>query len=216
MKKANRIKVRQEIETSFPKLVNTDYHALYLNGSRLFGTSQKDSDWDFIAVYDSKYPGTELESDKLDVRIMSKGLFQKWLDRCQNMAIECLFLPEEFVIQQPQELWKKNYSQEQLVEAFMEMAANKWKNAKRTFANSHKSNVRFRSDKKRIHHALRILDFAFQLRTFGRIENYQPMVEVFASLMKNPSTNWEDYEKEWGPFYNQLRTRLESSNLASE
>lgn len=187
-----------------PEFEKNAFYALYPYGSRIYGTAQKHSDWDYIAVDDNFATG-EMSRGSANIKFMNLQHFQKLLDEHHIIALECFFLPEDKVEIKPAKPWKFKLDRVKLRHSFMEKASKDWVKAKKKFISPYDKvqNELYRG-KKSLFHAFRILSYGIQISKFGKIIAYNEMNDVYLKIMTNTSTIWEDYEKDWKPFFNTL------------
>ncbi len=62
-----------------PEIPKGDYSALYLYGSRVYGTAQEHSDWDYLGVQEGAGTG-EMAYGLVNLKLMSPAHFQRLLD----------------------------------------------------------------------------------------------------------------------------------------
>ena len=75
-----------------PKVFN-----IYLHGSRVYGTSKQNSDYDYIVVVDdSIYEKENISGDNFDITIYTASKWYKMASENNVDFCECYFLPQEF------------------------------------------------------------------------------------------------------------------------
>lgn len=185
-----------------------NFYALYLYGSRVYGTNTEFSDWDYVGVQ----PGvgfSELERGAIDVKLMDLEHFQKLVNDHNVSALECLFLPEEMVLVKPERPWSFNLDLSMLRRSFSQKSNQSFGKAKKKFVAPYDWAVdEIKRGKKSLFHSLRILDFGIQIAQFGEIVCYDTCNYMYDEIMENESLIWEDYQNRWQPEYNRMCTEF--------
>eukprot|EP00005_Dracoamoeba_jomungandri_P013895 CAMPEP_0174271638 /NCGR_PEP_ID=MMETSP0439-20130205/48546_1 /TAXON_ID=0 /ORGANISM="Stereomyxa ramosa, Strain Chinc5" /LENGTH=144 /DNA_ID=CAMNT_0015361763 /DNA_START=38 /DNA_END=469 /DNA_ORIENTATION=+ len=79
------------------KLNEKDVVAVYLLGSRLWGTASWESDWDFIVVHNKWKDKSTTHSGNIDACVISKTAFiQRVQEDHHFLETMCMFLPTEY------------------------------------------------------------------------------------------------------------------------
>lgn len=187
-------------------LINSD--AIYQYGSRVYGTNQINSDWDYVCISKTECLG-EMDQGKVNITYMSSEHFQNLLNEHNIMTLECFFLDPKFILKKQQNNWDFKLNLSKLRHSISEKASNSFVKAKKKFISPYTwaSEERERG-KKSLFHAFRILDFGIQIATESKISNYGSMNHIFEDIISNPSENWDDYQKIWKPEFNKLNTEF--------
>lgn len=202
-------------ECPFQGLISKDYFALYCYGSRVFGTSHINSDWDLVAAYEDPALHNVHVNQAVDMSVFSRAMFQEKINKHDDKILTCLFMPPEFVIIQPKEKWHFELDVEKLWTVFSKKAAYHWKRGKHFFVKQPKRDDCFYVAKKELVHSLRTLDFGIQIAKYGKIQNMQTMISEYHRMMSSPSTSWKEYEDEWRPVYDVLFSDFRKETLES-
>lgn len=183
-----------------------DCYAAYLYGSRVYGTHRPDSDWDYIVVKEDADDG-EMSIGNIDYKCMSPNKFQQLLHEHNISALECYFLPEEFVVAPPPLPWNFKLDLKRLRHSISEKSSHSWVKAKKKFTSPYEwaGDERLRG-KKSLYHSMRIIHYGIQIAVTGRIKKYDVLQNQFLDIMTDPSMDWETYEKKWKPMYNNMMT----------
>lgn len=192
-----------------PEFSEDAYYALYHYGSRVYGTVHPKSDWDYVAVDANTNSTGELIKGSVNIKLMGKEHFQKLLDNHNVTALECYFLEtsllcKDKVIIPPPEPWRFELDKSKLRSSFSEKASHSWVKAKKKFVSPYDRENELLRGKKSLFHCLRILGYGLQIAHCGQITLYDEYNHIFHKIMDNPSENWEDYEREWKPVYNEM------------
>lgn len=182
--------------------------ACYTYGSRVYGTFQKNSDWDYILI-DEQSRDSEMDMGVINVTYMTPSHFQDLLDRHNITALECYFLPKDLVIKASPVPWQFKLSLVKLRHSLSEKASQSFVKAKKKFVAPYEWADKERErGKKSLFHSFRILNFGIQIASHGRITDYTAANHIFEEIMTNSSNDWEDYQKRWKPEFNELATEF--------
>lgn len=175
----------------------------YVYGSSVYGTSDKNSDIDFIVVVDDQ-PEKEIQygSQSCNVNSYSKETFQNMLDAHEIVALECYFLPDVYKVENY--LFSFNLDLELLRRSLSEKSSNSWVKAKKKIDLHQEYYVGIKS----LFHCLRILDFGLQISKYGRIVDYTRANYCWQKIKEQNYTCWADYKKYWQEKYNNLKSEF--------
>ena len=179
-------------------------YALYPYGSRVYGTDQPDSDYDYILVSEDAGNGEMIQGDK-NYKCMSPAHFQKLLDEHNISALECLFLPEELVIVHPKVPWTFKLDKLKLRRSISAKANHSWVKAKKKLIFPYDwATDETRRGQKSLFHSFRILNYGIQIAKDGKITNYAAANDIFEEIMTDPNISWDNYEAKWKKRHNFL------------
>lgn len=155
--------------------IDDDVVNIYPYGSRVYGTATDKSDTDFIIVTKNAllksgaFRDNAISSEDYTVQgvLYSRGGFQDALNNYEMGALECMFLPDELVVMKKWPFRLPDFKSPFLAKKVIQKISNSWHIADRQYADGH-----LKPSRKGIFHALRILDFALQLKEHGRITDY--------------------------------------------
>ena len=166
----------EQICTEF-KINPDDILNAYCYGSRVYGTAREDSDWDYILVHKAAFIGPDKnafkenakssEDRKIQIINFSRTGFKAELEAFNMSCLECLFLPEQFILKAKWPYSIGNFNKKEFTRNIITKASNSWHLA--TLA--HKDE-RYVSSAKGFYHALRIVNFAIQIKEYGKIIDY--------------------------------------------
>jgi hypothetical protein len=181
---------------------------IYPYGSKVYGTDNDDSDDDFIIVYKSAFlPNGAFRNNaissadrKIQAVCYSRGGFQDAINNYEIGALECLFVPEEKIIQKKWPFKIQKWDVKDLCKKIITKASNSW----------HTATLSYQDDnivmaKKGVYHALRILDFGEQLKEFGKIVSFHEAQVLRRQIMDEEP----DFKiKEWIPLRDAMMDKL--------
>jgi hypothetical protein len=182
---------------------------LFPYGSRIYGTSDEQSDTDLIMVVDQGVdPEVQHQFSNVDLTVWTTAEYKRLLDAHEPSALECQFLPSGIGIRSHWFDFKLDLGK--LRKAFSAKSSNSWVKAKKKI----EVHGEFRLGLKSLFHSLRLLDFGIQIATLGRISDYGSANEYWRDIQNQKwglagfrnFTSWCDYKEYWQPKYNKLRT----------
>jgi predicted nucleotidyltransferase len=182
----------QELGIDYSQVLN-----IYPYGSKIYGTDNENSDDDYVIVYKTSFlpngcfrdNARSSKNRKIQGTCYSKSGFIDAINNYQISALECIFLPEDKVIQKKMNFQMSRFYKKDLARKIITTASSSWH-----FANlAHKDN-HYESCAKNIFHALRILDFGIQIKEHHKIVNYSSMNKIKESIYDCPPNPWDYYE----------------------
>lgn len=173
------------------KRLNIDYDKIlniYPYGSRVYSTDDEYSDSDYIIVYKTSFLSSgafkdnAITSDDGEIQgvCYSRSGFIDAINNYEIGALECVFLPEEKIIQKKMNFNIKKFDKKEFFKKIITKASSSWH-----FAILAKKDDNIEYVKKNIFHALRILDFAIQIKEYGKIINYSSMNKLKIEIFQN-------------------------------
>jgi len=193
-------------------LSDSEVVSCYQYGSRVYGNSRKESDYDFIVIVKNKT--TDQFSDNLiNVNFFTPEGHQHRLNEHEISAMECYFLAPEFI-------WKEikkysfNLDLSKLRHSLSKKSSNSFVKSKKKLTVEIEKGVEENPEdvgKKSLFHSFRIIDFGIQISKTGKIENYGSCNDLFKEIMYSYS-NWNQLFDEYKKKYNSVCT--EFRNLA--
>jgi len=172
---------------------------IYPYGSKIYGTANDASDDDYIIVFKTSllpsgsFKDNAVSSDdrKIQGTCYSRGGFIDAINNYQISALECIFLPEEKIIQKKMNFGRNKIDQKELARKIITTASSSWHFAKLSHRDRH-----YESCAKNIFHALRILDFGIQIKEHKRIVDYTSSNELRSkiySTLPNPNDYYDTF-----------------------
>lgn len=145
-------------------------------GSRVYGSHRPDSDWDYIVIASEKY-----DSKNTSIQIFTEAEFQLALQNCDILALECYYnepIYKKFELLDPN--FKPNPAKMRI--SISTITSNSWVKAKKklTISGDYDLNLAIKST----FHSLRILDYACQILTNGKIIDWKSSNWILDELEK--------------------------------
>ena len=143
----------------------------YCYGSHVYGTASHFSDHDYILVHKKSFlsdgsfkQNAKSSSDrKIQVVNYSRSGFKNGIEYYEMSALECLFLPDKFKIQERLKYKLDRFDVHSFVKNTIAKSSNSWYSA--TKGGKGKSFL-----PKGVYHSIRILDFAIQIKNNKSID----------------------------------------------
>jgi predicted nucleotidyltransferase len=180
-----------------PKMVK----GCYVFGSRVYGTSTEDSDWDIILIANASSPEVEHKTGNLNVHILTPDRFAKELKDNHIRAIECLCAPDWAVLKPFPGIDSFAYRPESFRHNISHTVSNSWVKAKKKLEQGD-----YYIGVKSIFHSLRLADFGTQFATTKKI-TYSSMNVVWTDIASREWT-WEELKEKYQPLRNLLLTEF--------
>ena len=214
---------------------------VYNYGSRVYGTHKPTSDYDIFIVMDTTDPPLEFFGDgyfykynlhrgaDYDVVIFSLENFKTLLRVHMLCAIECIFLPSEFMPVNKVELrsffMEEAFSIPALRKAIGHEASYSFNLAKKCI--SKQDLIRPRGTErspqdtyrglKNLFHGIRYILFALQILTTKQVTDYHCANEYYFEIMTymdHTDWSWDDLKARYAPIYKRLRHEFVETTYA--
>lgn len=180
------------------KALNIDYSKIlniYPYGSRIYLNNDEFSDSDYIIVFKSSFLPSGAFKDNaissVDRSIQgtcySRSGFIDAINNYDISALECIFLPEDKIVQKKMNFNITKYNEKELAKKIIQKASSSWH-----FATLAEKDGHIESCAKNVFHALRILDFGIQIKEHQKIINYSSMNELKDKIYNAETINYFD------------------------
>jgi predicted nucleotidyltransferase len=179
---------------------------IYCFGSRVYGTFEDYSDWDYIVVASTMQEHTELkpEHDLMNVHVITPDIFKKRLENHEIQPLECVFVPNEFKLLEKIDYLKNfKFNKNIIKNRSYGESFTAWKRAKSRF----EEGDQYRGLKS-IYHGLRILDFAIQICENNKIIDYSSMNYIWDEIKDTEEDDYYYYKKKYFPLKIKLEKKL--------
>jgi len=179
----------KELNIDYTKVLN-----IYMYGSKVYLTDDEFSDNDYIIVFKSSllpsgaFRDNAISSKHRDIQgvCYSRSGFIDAINNYEIGALECIFLPEDKVVQKKMNFGITKYREDDLSKKIISKASSSWHFAQLAFKDDN-----IESSMKNVFHALRILDFGIQVKEHQKIIDYSTMNEYKNKIEKDE--NFEPY-----------------------
>lgn len=204
--------MENKLETILRKLnITEDILNVYPYGSRVYGTAERDSDYDYIIVTksaflsDGSFKRNAISSEMRDVQgiLYSRTGFIDAINKYDISALECLSLNDEDVLQKKWSFKIQKWDNQEMVKNIIIKASNSWHIADMQGKDGEKYMA-----KKGIFHALRILNFGLQLKEHQKIVDFECCNYLWEDfkLIDDEEFDTRDYIKERDELMKELRS----------
>lgn len=181
---------------------------VYPYGSRVYGTHDENSDYDYIGICLLEEEAGQFQiDDNTEITIYSLEQFMDMIGEHHITALECLWVDNLVVGRTPP--FKLHLSHTKLRESISEKISHSWVKGKKKLTvgsippNPDDHYIGLKS----IFHAFRICDYGIQLAYHGKIVNYASANKYWGQIMNFKGT-WEELDKEFRPQFNELKTEF--------
>lgn len=188
-------------------LKNDDIFNIYQYGSRVYGTFDKNSDWDFIIVanqVEDKIDSVVNESGTINATIYSIKGFMNALNNHDISVLECFFLPKRFIVQEDIK-FTLNLNSVSLRQSISEKASHSWCKAKKKFLVE--EDYDYVVARKSFFHSLRIIMFGIQLAKDGHLFDYQKANHIWYEIIRTEA-DWHILKAKYQDMKNSLLTEF--------
>lgn len=158
---------------------NINVMKVYKYGSRVYGTFNETSDYDFIAICDDTSREGSYAGDNFDVTVYSKNTFQQRIDNHEISALECLWVDNSH-----DNIFTFTLDKAILRESISEKVSHCWVKGKKKITTGSippKENDVY-IGLKSLFHAFRICDYGCQIADFGKIVEYDRANTVWLGM----------------------------------
>ena len=175
---------------------------IYLFGSRVYGTTTHDSDWDIVIVANNSVEAIEIKSGDWNIHIFTPDKFQKDLDWHMPKNLECHFAPNWAVLKESKK-FDFNFDLNKLRHSASHVSSNSWVKAKKKLLVAGEYNIGIKS----LFHSIRIPMFATQIANTGKIEDFSCANSIWDKL-KSKDWTWEELDNEFRDLRNKTLTEF--------
>lgn len=169
---------------------------IYPYGSKIYGTATENSDEDFVIVYRSSLlpsgafrdNAISSEDKKIQGTCYSRGGFIDAINNYQICALECLFLPEDKIIQQKMTFKMQKFDKKTLGKKIIETSSASWYHGTLSYKDN---NMEYA--KKNVFHAIRILMFGRQIKRHGKIVDYTAANQLKKKIAQDENFKPKNY-----------------------
>ncbi len=180
---------------------------VYHYGSFVYGTFiDGKSDYDYIVVVPntmSEYDEQQFEFENSQYTIHSERNWQEMLDRCDVDALECYFLPKQFVVKETKK-FIADITRDKVRASFSHVASNSFVKCKKKLEVL--ESYAPETAKKSLWHSIRIIGFGIQILTLGQIVDYGESNKYYKDIVQCENNQWEYYKEKYKPKYNAMKT----------
>jgi predicted nucleotidyltransferase len=152
---------------------------VYIFGSRLYGTSSEESDWDIIMIAKNSVEALEIKSDELNIHIYTPDKFISDLKWHRINNLECIFSPDWAKLKEDIKFDTFKIDLIKLRHASSHLSISSWIKSKNKIESGE-----YYSGLKSLFHSLRILIFSIQIVKDKKITDYESANSIW-EIIKN-------------------------------
>jgi len=183
---------------------------IYMFGSRVYGTANEFSDYDFIVLASSMMEKQEIRHKEYNIHVHIPSVFLDGLKEYQMQYLECIYAPQDAKIQEKLVLPDKTFQlkPDMLVYKGMAQSYNSFNKAKDKIIDGD-----LYRGTKGIFHSIRILQFFHQIIENGKITDFSSANDIWNMLKEdydNEVSDWKYYKEKYLPIkikFEQLITK---------
>jgi len=186
-------------------LFNDNCVNIYQFGSRVYGSNNKNSDYDYIVVVKEKVISTDI-----NIHVYTIQEFEHLLDNHEIQTLECVFSPKNFVLKENHK-FNVTIDKTKLRTSISTISSNSWVKGKKKLIvlGDYDLNAGLKS----VFHSLRILDFGIQIALHGKIVDFGSMNYILSDVTKMSENYshielWNAIDTKYRPLYNSKNTEF--------
>ena len=166
----------------------------YVFGSRVYGTSSENSDWDIILIANAPSYEVEVKSGDLNIHIITPDVALKYAKDNHIKAIECIMAPEwAKIIDFPFDF---TFKEDSFRHNISHTVSNSWVKCKKKLEQGD-----YYIGVKSLFHSLRIANFGIQYGSTGKIDFSQ--CNWIWDEINSRTWTWEELKEKWQPIRNE-------------
>jgi predicted nucleotidyltransferase len=183
------------------KIHKSKVKCIYLYGSRVYGTENENSDWDFIMIANNSVPNVEIKGDNYNIHIITPDEFKMMLKIHHPGAIECFFSEPHCRLLETVD-WDFELKISSLRHMYSHVSSNSWVKCKKKLEQDD-----YYIGIKSLFHSLRIVMFGIQLATENKISDFKCANHIFDKIMSKKWT-WNELDNEFRSLKNELNSKF--------
>lgn len=177
--------------------------AIYPFGSRIYGTYNYKSDYDFYVIANDSQSNTEIRNGDLNIHLYTPEYFQTMIDMHRVGTLECIMLPKHSILQDTN-IFNFKLDLIKLRSEFSRVSNNSWVKAKKKIEIENDLYI----GKKSLWHALRIMMFGIQIASNGKIINYDAANQLYRDIINSDIIEWPRLKDQYQPLMNNLASEF--------
>lgn len=185
---------------------NDNIVAMYDYGSTVYGTRNEKSDRDVIMIVNDKEASCNQQelAPFLDVNVYSRQEFEELVKKHEVTALECLALTDDLIWKKPAQPWHFELHLPELRQSLSAKSSNSWVKAKKKFIVE--QDYAPYIGQKSAWHAIRIMEFGYQIATKGKIEDFTAVNHLLPEILK--CNSWEEIDTQFRKTCNEYSSRF--------
>lgn len=172
---------------------------IYLFGSRVYGTYNKNSDWDVIMIANNSVESTEIRNGLYNIHVYTPDKFKKDLEWHRINNLECIYAPEWAKLLEKIDYSHFKIEPNKLRHSISHISSNSWVKSRKKLTVSYDYYIGIKS----IFHSLRIPMFGIQMVQHGEILDFSCANEIWNKI-KNNNWDWPSLKSEFKKTHNKL------------
>lgn len=171
-------------------------------GSRVYGTSNSNSDWDVIMIANNSVESTEIRRGLYNIHVYTPDKFRADLDWHRINNLECIYAPDWARLKETIDFSQFKVDKVKLRHSISHISSNSWVKCKKKLnQNDYQIGV------KSIFHSMRIPMFGIQIAKTGRINDFT-CANFIWNKIKSKRWTWVELDKEFRELRNEIMTEF--------
>jgi predicted nucleotidyltransferase len=154
----------------------------YVYGSRIYGTSDENSDWDISVIAKTSVEAIELKTDQFNIHVYTWDRWVADLEWHNPKNLECHLAPERAILLEKQR-HNLTINEARLRHAVCHVSSNSWVKARKKLEGGE-----YRTGVKSLFHSIRIPMFGSQIAQTGVIGDFSCANEIWKEI---DSKQWD-------------------------
>lgn len=178
------------------KLHPTRVFNVYIFGSRVYGTYDKNSDWDIIMIANNSVESTEIRNGMFNIHVYTPDKFKQDLENHRINNLECIYAPDWAKLKEDIKFNNFKIHPNKLRHMISQISSNSWvKCNKKIIDGEYKIGI------KSLFHSIRIPIFGSQIAEYGYITDFSSANYIWDDL-KYSTWTWSEIYKKFRPIIN--------------
>jgi len=180
--------------------------AVYIFGSRVYGTDNWESDWDIKLIANGTVSNLEIRRGVYNIHIITPTDFQNLLYDHQPGALECYFSPDFAKIYENHK-WEFELNPKALRHHYSRASSSSWVKAKRKLEYDE-----YYSAIKSLFHSMRIPLFGIQIAKYGEIKDFSCANHIWDEI-SSKNWNWIEIVERFMPLRDEILVELRKATI---
>lgn len=186
---------------------------VYIFGSQVYGTANKDSDWDVIMIANNSVESSELRRGLFNIHVYTPDKFQRDLDWHRINNLECIYAPDWAKLKETITFNDFKINSARLRHATSHISSNSWVKCKKKLLVADEYYIGIKS----LFHSIRIPMFATQIMQHGKIVDFECANWVWDKLTFKDDPHymrpklkwtWDQLDKDFKSVHNSVLTEF--------
>jgi predicted nucleotidyltransferase len=170
---------------------------IYLFGSRVYGTANRDSDWDAIMIAKNSVESTEIRKGLFNIHVYTPDKFKEDLENHRINNLECIYAPDWAKLKEDIKFDNFKIDKNKLRHMISQISSNSWVKCAKKLEQENEYYIGVKS----LFHSIRIPMFGSQIAEYGKIVDFSCANWIWDVIKSNHWT-WASLYKRFKPIIN--------------